>query len=506
MNINQLIAIAETLKHGDTSLSPEDIANKMNGASCVTMDEANKDALCSILTSRWGDDPSNPAVITDLDDITLEDKDIAAEVMSGGATPNADFFAEEEEAEENMEAVKNVDFEFRPGYDVLFENVLNESTKGAITKVSDLKTIINTSAAATADVNRLKAEVNKLKANAITAATPAKIEASGDIPNGKPITMKAYETLGRKKSKALDFDVPAFEWDAPHPHVPEVDPNYIIRPELALLVMSSLIFNEPMWLTGHTGTGKTTLVEQIAARLNYPVIRINFDSEIGRIDLVGRDKLKANSDGNVISEFLDGILPQALQSPCILICDEMDFVHSDVSYVMQRLMEGNGLMLNEDAGRLVKPHPMFRVIATGNTVGQGDELGLYQGARQQSAAFLNRFTSWATVPYLSPEDERKLLKTSEPSIKDESLDLVMRYVGEHREAFQSAEILQPISPRALIVLVKKIAWISNLLPEEKAIETSFFSTIFNGATQMDRNVMIGLFDRVKTKPAEAEAA
>jgi cobaltochelatase CobS len=206
---------------------------------------------------------------------------------------------------------------------------------------------------------------------------------------------------------------------------------------------------------------------------------VNFDSEITRLDLVGRDVLKVcPTSGVTVSEFVEGVLPTAIAGPFILLCDEVDRVRPEVSYVFQRALEDQGILLNEDGGRLVSPHDWHRIVATANTVGQGDEYGLYQGARHQSQAFLDRFTNWIEIDYLSRKDEMRLLKEKAPGIGDNVANTIMSYVHEHRAAFVNAEILQPISARAIEQLgVQFITYKSLLDNEDKALKMAFDSVV-----------------------------
>lgn len=324
-------------------------------------------------------------------------------------------------------------------------------------------------------------------------------EATGDIPSGKVAIKKAHEAFGLTRGKdAFDFDVPVWEWEHDHPHVPEVDADYVFRPFELFRVLYALITNQRCYLHGHTGSGKTTLIEQVAARLNWPFMRVNFDSEITRMDLIGRDVL-TNEGGTTTSTFVDGILPQMMTGPYIGCFDELDFVRPDVAYVMQRAFEGNGLLLTEDGGRMVKPNKMFRAFATGNTVGQGDEFGMYQGARPQSMALLDRFTVWVSVDYMTPVDRRKLIKARVPSISEDMLTNLDKYIGEHLEAFKTSKVLQPISPRSYIALGNAIVTFTAYFPATKrkaAIEQAIEATILDRASAQDRAVLKGIASRV----------
>lgn len=328
--------------------------------------------------------------------------------------------------------------------------------------------------------------------------TVIEVKASGVIPNGKIISKRARDVFAMPEGSGFDFEVPVWEWDGVHPDVKPVDANYIFRQEELLSLLYSIITNERCWLHGHTGTGKTTLIEQVAARLNWPVRVVNFDSEITRMDLIGRDTL-VNDGGVTTSKFVDGILPQCMADPYFIICDEMDYIRPDVSYVMQRVFEGNGLTITEDGGRHVAPHPMFRIFATGNTQGQGDDFGMYAGARVQSMALLDRFTAWITVDYLPADMRRKLLGTAVPHLEPKMADKVAQYVTEHIEAFKGAKVVKPISPRGMISLGKAIANFQALMPaadKKKAVDMAINRTILNACTQQDRVVLKGIVARV----------
>ena len=333
----------------------------------------------------------------------------------------------------------------------------------------------------------------------ITTSASSSVKSDGKIPNGKlKATMKAKDVFELKGtgSSVFDFDIPVWDWDAPHPNVLPIDKDYIFRPESLMQVLYAILTNQRCYLQGHTGSGKTTLVEQVSARLRWPFMRVNFDSEISRMDLIGRDVL-SNEGGVTSSKFVEGILPQMMQSPCIGCFDELDFVRPDVAYVMQRAFEGNGLLLTEDGGRLIEPNPLFRMFATGNTVGQGDEFGMYQGARPQSMAMLDRFTVWVQVPYMTANQREQLLKTKFPEMNKTIMDKVNKYVTEHVEAFTSSKVLQPISPRGYLALCQSIVTFSTFMSsEKKAIEQAFDATILNRSSAQDRAVLKGIINRV----------
>ena len=352
--------------------------------------------------------------------------------------------------------------------------------------------------------NSLTAQIEKLKSAPTISISASNSEASvshsDDIPSGSVSVENAadvFEIKGKAK-QTFPFDVPVWHWDSPHPHVPAVDPNYQFQPMALVRVLYAIITNNRCYLHGHTGTGKTTLVEQVAARMNYPFMRLNFDSEITRMDLIGRDVL-TQEDGTTTSAFVEGILPQMMQGPYIGCFDEIDFVRPDVSYVMQRALEGNGLMLTEDGGRMIVPHKMFRMFATGNTVGQGDEFGMYQGARPQSLALLDRFTVWAHIEYMPKHQRKKLIKANAPRLNDDDLDKIDAYVAEHLSAFKEGKVLQPISPRGYIALGQAVMGFYSFFPkgdEAKAFQQAFETVILDRATVQDKVVLNGIAQRV----------
>ena len=255
---------------------------------------------------------------------------------------------------------------------------------------------------------------------------------------------------GSPAPSAFAFDVPVYDYGGKkHADVPEIDPDYEFDMKVLGPLLWGLVNNKPVYIQGHTGTGKTSIVHQVAARLGWPIVRVNMDSEMSRMDFIGRDVL-TQENGTTVSKFVEGILPQAMQQGCILEADEVDFGRSDIMYAFQSVLENGGsLRITEDGGRVIRPHEMFRIVATANTKGQGDETGCYQGARVQSQAFLDRFQVWVTQEYLMPEKEQKIIKKKVPAIGEKPLTQLIRVAGEIRKAFMQGEVLTTVSPRGL---------------------------------------------------------
>jgi len=181
----------------------------------------------------------------------------------------------------------------------------------------------------------------------------------------------------------------------------------------------------------------------------------------------------------------------------LLLCDEVDFIRPDVMYVFQRVLEGNGLLISEDGGRKVIANPWFRLIATANTCGQGDESGMYQGARPQSMATLDRFENWVSVDYMQPEKEKEWLKKSHPMLGDSASDRLIDYAQEHRQAFIGGKIMQPLSPRGLKAMAKRFVTCMDMTDNlEDSFKESFGSTILDRCTSQDKVVIEGLYQRV----------
>lgn len=316
----------------------------------------------------------------------------------------------------------------------------------------------------------------------------------------KTKTPEAYTVEMKSADKIfgleLGIEVPFFTWKEPNDNIPKIDPKYQFNVETLLPVLWALKTGRKAWLHGHTGTGKSTLIDQVCANLNWPLMRVNFDSEITRMDLIGRDVL--DNDGGVTkSRFVDGILPQAIAGPNVLLCDEVDFVRPDVSYVFQRALEDAGILITEDGGRLVKPHPMSRIVATGNTQGQGDDHGIYQGARAQSLAFLDRFTVWVSCEYLKEEQEKKILRALVPDLGPDRMKEVLSYVKEHRQAFLSSKIMQPLSPRGIIAFAEAILMYEEV-DKKSALRNAAKCTILDKANPADASVIKGIVDRIET--------
>ena len=254
-----------------------------------------------------------------------------------------------------------------------------------------------------------------------------------------------------------DLSVPAFSRrDA---HVPEADPAYRFDRDVTLAILAGFAHNRRVLVQGLHGSGKSTHVEQVAARLNWPCVRVNLDGHVSRLDLVGRDAVVLR-DGQQVTEFQPGIVPWALQRPVALIFDEYDAGRPDVMFVIQRVLERDGKFTLMDQNRVLEPHPAFRLFATANTVGLGNLNGLYHGAQRLNHAQIDRWNIVAKLDYLGADEEAAIVLARVPALGDEAgRALVQRMValaGLTRQGFAAGDLSALMSPRTVIT------WAENL--------------------------------------------
>jgi cobaltochelatase CobS len=266
---------------------------------------------------------------------------------------------------------------------------------------------------------------------------------------GSPdITVKARDVFGIDS----ELEVPAFSLRTEH--VPEIDAAYRFDRETTLAVLAGFAYNRRVMVQGYHGTGKSTHIEQIAARLNWPCIRINLDSHISRIDLIGKDAIVLK-DGKQVTEFREGILPWALQHPCALVFDEYDAGRPDVMFVIQRVLEVEGRLTLLDQNRVIRPHPAFRLFATANTVGLGDTTGLYHGTQQINQGQMDRWNIVATLNYLPHGEEVAIvmaklgISPSDAAMKKRTQSMVA-LADLTRAGFIAGDISTVMSPRTVI--------------------------------------------------------
>jgi cobaltochelatase CobS len=250
---------------------------------------------------------------------------------------------------------------------------------------------------------------------------------------------------------ASDLSIPAFS--APSKFVPEVDPIYRFDHETTLAILAGFAFNRRVMIQGYHGTGKSSHIEQVAARLNWPCLRINLDSHVSRIDLIGKDAIVLK-DGRQVTEFREGILPWALQHVCALVFDEYDAGRSDVMFVIQRVLEVDGKLTLLDQNRVIHPHPAFRLFATSNTLGLGDTTGLYHGTQQINQGQMDRWNIVASLNFLEREAEIEIVAGRVPAFADAAgrkiIGQMVSMAELSRQGFVNGELSTVMSPRTVI--------------------------------------------------------
>jgi cobaltochelatase CobS len=286
-----------------------------------------------------------------------------------------------------------------------------------------------------------------------------------------------------------DMQVPAFV--EPNEHVPDTDPTYRFNPSVTLALLAGFARDRRVMVQGLHGTGKSTHIEQVAARLNWPCVRVNLDGHVSRMDLVGKDAVVIR-DGQQVTEFQEGIVPWSLQRPMALIFDEYDAGRPDVMFVIQRILERDGQFTLMDQNRVIRPNPFFRLFATANTVGQGNLNGLYHGAQRLNHAQIDRWNIVVSLNYLPREEEVAIVTARVPALADAAGQAVvnaMVAVAElTRHGFRVGDISTLMSPRTVIT------WAENLeifRDPGLAFELSFV----NKCDESERPVVAEYFQR-----------
>ncbi|WP_145732947.1 cobaltochelatase subunit CobS [Nitrospirillum pindoramense] len=260
-------------------------------------------------------------------------------------------------------------------------------------------------------------------------------------------------TISVRKAFGIDSDMQVPAFSAPTEHVPEIDSTYRFDRETTMAILAGFAYNRRVMVQGYHGTGKSTHIEQVAARLNWPCLRINLDSHISRIDLIGKDAIVLR-EGVQVTEYREGILPWALQHPCAIVFDEYDAGRPDVMFVIQRVLEVEGKLTLLDQNKVIRPHPAFRLFATANTIGLGDTTGLYHGTQQINQGQMDRWNIVTTLNYLPHDAEVKIVLAKVPSYDTEErrvlVNAMVRLADLTRAGFIAGDISTVMSPRTVI--------------------------------------------------------
>jgi cobaltochelatase CobS len=283
-----------------------------------------------------------------------------------------------------------------------------------------------------------------------------------------------------------DWKVPAFS--KADERVPDIDDAYVFDTDTTLAILAGFAFNRRVMIQGYHGTGKSTHIEQVAARLNWPCIRINLDAHISRIDLVGRDAIVLR-DGLQVTEFREGLLPWALQHPVALVFDEYDAGRPDVMFVIQRVLEQAGKLTLLDQNRVIRPNPWFRLFATANTVGLGDTSGLYHGTQAINQGQMDRWSIVTALNYLPAPVELEIVKSKVGSLDDKTIADMIRVADLTRQGFIGGDISTVMSPRTVITWAQNTEIFGDL-------GFAFRLTFLNKCDEAERMLVAEYYQRV----------
>ena len=286
-----------------------------------------------------------------------------------------------------------------------------------------------------------------------------------------------------------DMEVPAYS--QPEAHVPDFDPDYRFVRDTTIAILAGFAHNRRVMISGYHGTGKSTHIEQVAARLNWPCVRVNLDSHVSRLDLVGKDAIVVK-EGMQVTEFRDGILPWAYQHNVALCFDEYDAGRPDVMFVIQRVLEVSGKLTLLDQSKVIRPHSAFRLFATTNTIGLGDTSGLYHGTQQINQAQMDRWSIVTTLNYLPHDNEVAIVLAKAKHYKnDKGKDIVnkmVRVADMTRSAFINGDLSTVMSPRTVITWAENAEIFGN-------VGMAFRLTFLNKCDELERSVVAEFYQR-----------
>lgn len=312
-----------------------------------------------------------------------------------------------------------------------------------------------------------------------------------DLPEASVLSLpdKSFQV---KETFNIDLDMEVMGFSTKTSLVPDLDPNYCFDRDTTYAVLAGFKYNRRVMIQGFHGTGKSSHIEQIAARLNWPTIRINLDSHISRIDLIGKDAIVLQ-DGKQVTQFQEGLLPWAFEHPCALIFDEYDAGRPDVMFVIQRVLETDGKLTLLDQNRILRPNPAFRLFATANTIGLGDTTGLYHGTQQINQGQMDRWNIVASLNYLAPVREIRIvmakMKIQENDTKaKEQIEAMVALANLTRVGFAEGELSTVMSPRTVI------SWAENYIIFQD-LAFAFRLTFLNKCDEAERSIVAEYYQR-----------
>jgi cobaltochelatase CobS len=308
------------------------------------------------------------------------------------------------------------------------------------------------------------------------------------IDTSETVSMTPNTDFDVRKTFGLDIDMTVKGFSDTSEHVPDIDDSYQFDHDTTLAILAGFSHNRRVMVQGYHGTGKSTHIEQIAARLNWPCVRINLDSHVSRVDLIGKDTIVLK-DGKQITQWQEGLLPWALQNPVALVFDEYDAGRPDVMFVIQRVLESSGKLTLLDQNRVIQPHSAFRLFATSNTVGLGDTTGLYHGTQQINQGQMDRWNIVSTLNYLPHDDETNIMMAKFKDADSDMVDRMVRMAAMTRQGFINGYLSTLMSPRTVI------SWIENTVIFDGNRDMAFQLSFLNKCDETERPVIAEYYQR-----------
>jgi cobaltochelatase CobS len=330
-----------------------------------------------------------------------------------------------------------------------------------------------------------------LSRGAVSARPNCRKVNHGQVDKSMDVNAKPTEDIHVREVFGIDTDMVVKGFAEVSDRVPERDDTYKFDPDTTLAILAGFSHNRRVMVQGYHGTGKSTHIEQVASRLNWPCVRVNLDSHISRIDLIGKDAIKLR-DGVQVTEFQEGILPWALRNPTAIVFDEYDAGRADVMFVIQRVLEVDGKLTLLDQNEVITPNPHFRLFATSNTVGLGDTTGLYHGTQQINQGQMDRWSLVATLNYLSHDAETAIVLSKTPQYNTaegrKTIGHMVTVAELSRTAFMNGDLSTVMSPRTVI------AWAQNA-QIFRDVGYAFRLTFLNKCDELERQTVAEFYQR-----------
>lgn len=307
------------------------------------------------------------------------------------------------------------------------------------------------------------------------------------MADGAPMAEVPTEDVNVGETFGIDANMTVKGFAERSDRVPEIDTNYVFDRDTTLAILAGFAHNRRVMVQGYHGTGKSTHIEQVAARLNWPCVRVNLDSHISRIDLIGKDAIEIK-DGVQVTSFKEGILPWALRTNTAIVFDEYDAGRPDVMFVIQRVLEVDGKLTLLDQNEVIHPHPSFRLFATANTIGLGDTTGLYHGTQQINQGQMDRWSLVTTLNYLPHAQEAAIVQAKCPTTDAKVVSQMVTVAELTRNAFMNGDLSTVMSPRTVI------AWADNTAIFND-VGFAFRLTFLNKCDELERQTVAEFYQR-----------